>query len=117
MQEAKPSIMPGIKPGFQPHIEVRDLEIQYGDVAAVRGVSFDVLPGVQLTLLGPSGCGKTTVGRTLLRLTPATSGSVNFQGRDLLTLRGDELRYERREVEPRTDACCLDACHYVRCLA
>src|SRR3954462_12787569 len=44
----------------KPHIEVKDLHIHYGEVPAVRGVSFDVAPGEQLTLLGPSGCGKTT---------------------------------------------------------
>src|SRR5216684_517439 len=43
-----------------PQIEVENLEIRYGHVAAVGPVTFSVMPGEQLTLLGPSGCGKTT---------------------------------------------------------
>ena len=49
-------------------------------VRAVDGVSFDLKLGETLGLVGESGCGKTTVGRTLLRLTPATGGRVLFGG-------------------------------------
>ncbi|MGE5541827.1 MAG: ATP-binding cassette domain-containing protein, partial [Bacillota bacterium] len=55
-----------------------------GYVYAVDGVSFQVFPGETLGLVGESGCGKTTVVRTILGLTPATSGEVHFEGRDLL---------------------------------
>ncbi|MCP4253908.1 MAG: dipeptide ABC transporter ATP-binding protein [Candidatus Scalindua sp.] len=53
-------------------------------VKAVDGVSFDIRKGEVLALVGESGCGKTTIGRTILRLVPATEGSVNFDGTDVL---------------------------------
>ena len=49
-------------------IEVRDLVVRYGPVAAVRGVTFTVGAGEHLTLLGPSGCGKTTTLRAIAGL-------------------------------------------------
>ena len=58
----------------KPHIEVKDLHIHYGEVPAVRGVSFVVHPGEQLTLLGPSGCGKTTTLRAIAGLEQPTAG-------------------------------------------
>jgi iron(III) transport system ATP-binding protein len=62
------------------HIEVRDLVVRYGSVTAVRGVSFAVRPGEQLTLLGPSGCGKTTTLRAIAGLEPPTSGEIVIGG-------------------------------------
>ena len=64
----------------KPHIEVEDLEIFYGSVPAVRGVSFDVMPGEQLTLLGPSGCGKTTTLRAVAGLEQPTAGEIRIDG-------------------------------------
>jgi iron(III) transport system ATP-binding protein len=62
----------------KPHIEVENLEIRYGEVAAVRGVSFDVLPGEQMTLLGPSGCGKTTTLRAIAGLEKPAAGEIRI---------------------------------------
>jgi len=67
-------------------------------VKAVDDVSFTINKGETLGLVGESGCGKTTVGRTLLRLIPATSGSVTFDGFSLLTLDRRELRALRRRM-------------------
>ena len=67
-----------------------------GHVKAVDGVSFEVHPGETLGLVGESGCGKTTVGRTLLRLIPATGGAVRFAGKNVFELEGEALRALRR---------------------
>src|SRR6476661_8243673 len=64
----------------KPHIEVENLEIHYGEVAAVRGVSFSVQPGEQLTLLGPSGCGKTTTLRAIAGLEQPSAGEIRIGG-------------------------------------
>ncbi len=63
-----------------PHIEVRGLEIRYGDVAVVHGIEFDVMPGEQLTLLGPSGCGKTTTLRAIAGLERPSAGTIGIGG-------------------------------------
>src|SRR5437879_8906948 len=63
-----------------PHIEVERLELYYGSVPAVRGVSFNVLPGEQLTLLGPSGCGKTTTLRAIAGLEQPTEDEIRIDG-------------------------------------
>ena len=65
---------------LKPHIEISGLEIYYGSVPAVRGVSFNVLPGEQLTLLGPSGCGKTTTLRAIAGLEQPTAGEIRIDG-------------------------------------
>ncbi|MDQ3385668.1 MAG: ATP-binding cassette domain-containing protein [Actinomycetota bacterium] len=68
-------------------------------VRAVDGVDLDVRRGEALGLVGESGCGKTTLGRSILRLTPADDGSVRFDGRDVLGASGRELRELRRQIQ------------------
>ena len=94
-----------------PLLSVRDLRKHFpisggplgyrtvGHVKAVDGVSFDVSPGETLALVGESGCGKSTTGRMLLRLTEPTSGSVMFDGTDLLGLGTSAMRQRRREMQ------------------
>jgi ABC-type Fe3+/spermidine/putrescine transport system ATPase subunit len=62
-------------------IEVSDLVVRYGGVAAVEGVSFTVGRGEHLTLLGPSGCGKTTTLRAIAGLEEPASGAIRIDGR------------------------------------
>jgi oligopeptide/dipeptide ABC transporter ATP-binding protein len=68
-------------------------------VRAVDGVSFQVGRGRTLGLVGETGCGKTTVGRTILRLIPASGGRVLFEGVDVFALSPRELRSLRRQMQ------------------
>ncbi len=76
-------------------LEVADLKVHFpirkgllqrvvGSVKAVDGVSLAIAKGRTLALVGESGCGKTTLGKSLLQLVPATSGSVQFDGKELV---------------------------------
>ncbi len=68
-------------------------------VQAVDDVSFTVRNGETFGLVGESGCGKTTIGRTVLRLTNPTAGSVYFGGVDVMKLEGDALKQARRDMQ------------------
>ena len=69
------------------------------DVKAVDDVSFTIEQGTTVGLVGESGSGKTTIGRTILKLEPATGGEVLFNGRSILPLTESEFRPLRREMQ------------------
>jgi peptide/nickel transport system ATP-binding protein len=94
-----------------PILEVRGLEVhfpirsgvvfdrQVGAVKAVDGVDLQIGRGKTYGLVGESGCGKSTLGRAILRLIEPTAGSAVFDGQDLTTLKGEELRHARRRMQ------------------
>ncbi|MFM1889811.1 MAG: Oligopeptide transport ATP-binding protein OppF, partial [Planctomycetota bacterium] len=98
------------KSSGEPLLQVVDLKTHFpirrgflqrvvGHVKAVDGVSFRLAKGETLGLVGESGCGKTTVGRTLLRLIPATSGRVIYKGESVFDQPAAEMRRLRREMQ------------------
>jgi len=68
-------------------------------VKAVDDISFDIKKGETLGLVGESGCGKTTTGRAILRLIEPTSGSVYFEGENLMKLNKREMKEIRQDMQ------------------
>lgn len=68
-------------------LQVRDLQVTFGSgrskFRAVKGVSFDVYRGETFGIVGESGSGKTTIGRTIIRVYPASGGSIRFKGQEI----------------------------------
>jgi peptide/nickel transport system ATP-binding protein len=84
-------------------LRVEDLVVEFktkgGTVHAVSGISLDVREGETLGLVGESGCGKSTTGRAIMQLPPPTSGQVIFEGVDLASLGGQQLREVRTRLQ------------------
>ena len=70
-----------------------------GTLHAVDDVSFHINKGETLGLVGESGCGKSTIGRTVLRLIPHTSGEVHYKGENILACSPARLRSLRRQIQ------------------
>jgi oligopeptide transport system ATP-binding protein len=66
---------------------------------AVDGITFNVKKGETVGLVGESGCGKSTTGRAILQLYKPTGGKVIFDGKDMATLHGEEMRLMRRRMQ------------------
>jgi oligopeptide transport system ATP-binding protein len=75
------------------------LQRQVGSIKAVDGISFEVYEGETLGLVGESGCGKSTTGRTLLQLYRPTAGEVYYEGENLVEMKGERLRRQRRKMQ------------------
>ena len=92
-------------------LEVRDLEVYFpiksgvifdrtvGHVRAVDGVDLTIHRGETYGLVGESGCGKSTLGKAILNLETPTAGSVIFEGVDIASLKGEQLRTQRKRFQ------------------
>lgn len=72
-------------------LEVKNLEVYYGVIKALQGISFDVNEGEIVALIGANGAGKTTTLHTITGLLKAAAGTITFGGRDITKVRGDKI--------------------------
>ncbi len=84
--------------GTEPLLKVEALAKRYGRTCALAGVDLEVRPGETVIVTGPSGCGKSTLLRCIVRLVEPDSGRIVFAGRDVCSLRADELIAMRRRI-------------------
>ena len=83
-----------------PLLRIADLTVRFGPVLAVSGVSLDVPAGpFGLGLVGESGSGKSTIGRAILRLVRAASGTITFDSKDVGSLHAAALKAYRRDAQ------------------
>jgi len=86
-------------------LRIEDLVVEFPvgrtglKVHAVSGISLDVLRGETLGLVGESGCGKSTTGRAIMQLPRPTSGSIQFEGKELTAMTGDAMREARTRMQ------------------
>lgn len=83
----------------EPLLSVRDVRKTYGSFEALKGISFDLMPGETMAVVGESGSGKSTLARALLRLDEPDSGTALWKGRDLFALSPSELYKLRRDLQ------------------
>jgi oligopeptide/dipeptide ABC transporter ATP-binding protein len=106
-QPAGPPAPPGREPlvrvaGVKKHFPITQgiiFQREVGRVHAVDGVDLEVYPGETLGVVGETGCGKSTLARLICRLMPVTTGTIEFDGRDITDLKGNALRLLRREIQ------------------
>lgn len=72
---------------------------QVGAVRALDGINLDIIQGETLGLVGESGCGKSTLGRVMLRLMPASQGSVSFDGQEIMALDAKAMKPLRKQMQ------------------
>ena len=81
------------------YFPIKGLLSTKGFVKAVDDISFDIYKGETFGLVGESGCGKTTTGRAILRLIEPSGGEILFKGKDVMKLKGNELKWFRRKAQ------------------
>jgi peptide/nickel transport system ATP-binding protein len=81
------------------HVNFPSRGFQRDPIRVIRGISLDIAPGETVGLVGESGSGKTTIGRAVLGLAPVSSGSINFDGKDLGILSSAQRRKSARDIQ------------------
>jgi branched-chain amino acid transport system ATP-binding protein len=74
-----------------PLLEVQDIHARYGNIEALKGVSLTVEEGEVVTLIGSNGAGKSTTLRAITGLTPASAGTITFEGKDITRVSAQEI--------------------------
>ena len=72
-------------------LEVKDLEVYYGVIQAIKGISFEVNQGEIIALIGANGAGKTTTLQTITGLIPSKAGTITYEGQDITKIPGYKL--------------------------
>ena len=72
-------------------LEVKDLEVYYGVIQALKGISFEVNKGEIVTLIGANGAGKTTTMQSIMGLIPSKAGSITYNGQDITKTPGHKI--------------------------
>lgn len=72
-------------------LSVKDLQVYYGMIQAIKGLSFEVNEGEVVALIGANGAGKTTILHTVTGLIPSKAGSIEFQGKDITKAPGHKI--------------------------
>jgi branched-chain amino acid transport system ATP-binding protein len=75
----------------KPVLEVRDLQAWYGESHILHGINFDVRPGEVVTLLGRNGAGKTTTLKSIMGIIGKRTGSVKFEGNEIIKTASDKI--------------------------
>jgi len=78
-------------PETRPMLALKDLHAWYGESHILHGVTFDVQPGEVVTLLGRNGVGKTTTLKSIMGIVEQRTGSLRFEGRELIRLTSDAI--------------------------
>ncbi len=72
-------------------LEIKDLEVFYGMIQAIKGISFEVNEGEIVTLIGANGAGKTTTMQSIMGLVPIKRGTVTYNGQDITKVPGHKI--------------------------
>lgn len=72
-------------------LEIKDLEVYYGMIQAIKGISFEVKEGEVIALIGANGAGKTTILHAVTGLIPAKAGKILFEGKDITKVPGHKI--------------------------
>ncbi|MGZ3288933.1 MAG: ATP-binding cassette domain-containing protein, partial [Xanthobacteraceae bacterium] len=80
-----------LSPSVAPLLAVEELQAWYGESHVLHGATFEVLPGEVVTLLGRNGAGKTTTLKSIMGIVSQRTGSVRYEGKELIGLTSDRI--------------------------